>query len=123
MKVGDQATVTRSFDATAVAQYCAIGGGSVDGQRLPEPLVSGLFSYLLGVELPGLGTNYLKQETEWLADACLDQPLIAQVKITRLRPQQHLVDLHTTCYQGATLVASGRALVYVRDVPGLEMAD
>lgn len=116
MKIGDHASVTRSFNADDVREYCALGGGSSDKATVPEPLVSGLFSYLLGVKLPGLGTNYLKQETAWLATASLDEPLTARVEITRLRPDKHLADLLTTCHQGATVVATGRALVYVRDV-------
>lgn len=84
---------------------------------MPEALVNGLFSYLLGVHLPGQGTNYLKQETDFVAPAPLGLPLVARVEITRLRPDKHLVDLATTCHTGdGALVARGRALVLARDV-------
>jgi 3-hydroxybutyryl-CoA dehydratase len=48
-----------------------------------EPLIGALFSYLLGVRLPGYGTNYLKQEMHFLTAAPLDQPLTARVILTR----------------------------------------
>ena len=84
---------------------------------MPEALINGMFSYLLGVDLPGQGTNYLKQETEFLADAPLSEALTARVEITRLRPDKHLVDLATTCRTGdGDLVARGRALVLAKDV-------
>ena len=86
---------------------------------MPEALINGMFSYLLGVDLPGQGTNYLKQETEFLAPAPLGEALTARVEITRLRPDKHLVDLATTCRtQNGTRVAQGRALVLARDVAG-----
>jgi acyl dehydratase len=84
---------------------------------VPEPLIGALFSYLLGVELPGFGTNYLKQELEFVTPAPLGTELVARVEITRLRPEKHLVDLATTCEtaDGVT-IARGRALVLVKDV-------
>jgi hypothetical protein len=43
--------------------------------------------------------------------------LTARVEITRLRPEKQLVDLATTCYRAdGSLVASGRALVYVGEL-------
>ena len=67
--------------------------------------------------LPGIGTNYLKQESTFLASAKLGDELTAHVEITRLRPEKHLVDLRTTCHsESGALVCEGRALVYVRDV-------
>ncbi|WP_235974714.1 hotdog family protein [Stappia albiluteola] len=84
---------------------------------MPEPLIGGLFSYLLGVELPGFGTNYLKQEMRFLAPAAYDEPLTARVTITRLRPEKHLVDLETICEAAdGRRICEGRALVYVEDV-------
>jgi len=117
MRVGDRAEITRSFDAEDLSEYAALGGHAPDGERVPGTLINALFSYLLGMELPGLGTNYLKQQTRWLAPACPGRALTASVEITRLRPEKHLVDLATTCRdEDGTLVADGRALVYVRDV-------
>jgi hypothetical protein len=47
----------------------------------------------------------------------VDDALTARVEITRIRPEKHLVDLSTTCTDSnGQLIASGRALVSVRDV-------
>ncbi len=84
---------------------------------MPEPLIAALFSYLLGVKLPGFGTNYLKQELEFLAPAPLGAELVASVEITRLRPEKDLVDLATICTTAdGEPIAKGRALVLVKDV-------
>lgn len=115
MKVGDQAELRSIFDAVDVAEYLALGGAPVAPGQVPEPLIGGLFSYLLGVRLPGAGTNYLKQQTDFLAPAALGTELLARVTVTRLRPEKHLVDLETLCLAGDRLIARGRALVYVGD--------
>ena len=95
----------------------ALGGQAPLAGELPEPLIGALFSYLLGVKLPGTGTNYLKQESQYLAPAMVDDALTACVEISRLRPKKHLVDLETTCTnQSGRLVCKGRALVYIEDV-------
>ncbi|MFZ5608271.1 MAG: phosphate acetyltransferase [Pseudomonadota bacterium] len=117
MKPGDHAEITRAFSAADVAAYAALSGDAPAPGEVPEPLIGALYSYLLGVRLPGMGTNYLKQENRHLRPAALDAPLTARVTITRLRPDKHLVDLATTCHDAAgNLVSEGRALVYVRDV-------
>jgi len=47
----------------------------------------------------------------------IGEPMMARVEITRLRPEKHLVDLTTTCRDAnRRIIATGRALVYVRDV-------
>ena len=69
------------------------------------------------MRLPGSGANYLKQHTDHRAPARLGAPLNATVRVVQLRPEKHLVDLETTCIDDTgALVASGRALIYVRDV-------
>lgn len=116
MHVGKFAETTRSYSRADLAAFAALSGGA-PGSTVPEPLIGALFSYLLGVELPGFGTNYLKQEMRFLAPAPLNQPLTARVEITRLRPEKHLVDLATTCSSAdGTLICEGRALVLARDV-------
>lgn len=117
LELGMAADIQRSFTARDVAGYVAIGGQMPRGDEVPEPLIGAMFSYLLGVKLPGLGTNYLKQESEFKTTAHIDEPLLARVEITRLRPDKHLVDLSTTCRNSSgDLVCTGRALVYVEDV-------
>lgn len=117
MKTGDNTETTRTFSARDLRDYTRLSGHETTGGLVPEPMIGALFSYLLGVELPGLGTNYLKQETRFDAVATTGEALTARVEITRLRPDKQLVDLATTCRRAdGGLVASGRALVYVGDL-------
>ena len=117
MKVGDRTSVTRSFSRNDVADFLGLAAAGAGIDRVPEPLIGGLFSYLLGVHLPGFGTNYLKQDTRFLEPAPFDQPLTAIVEITRLRPEKNLCDLSTVCTDAAgRTLCTGRALVLVRDV-------
>ena len=123
LALGQSAEVTRSYSAGDVENYVALGGHRPVGDALPEPLVNALFSYLLGVRLPGQGTNYLKQEDDFVGSAKVGDQLRARVEITRLRPEKHLVDLLTTCVTAdGRRVCEGRALVYVADVNDTEDA-
>lgn len=117
MRIGDRAEFTRAFSQADCDALTALTGVRPAEGHVPAPLIHALFSYLLGVKLPGPGTNYLKQDTEYLARAKLDAPLTARVEITRLRPEKKLVDLETTCRTATgALIARGRALVLVGDV-------
>lgn len=119
MKVGDFAETRRAFGEDDIAELARLSGAPAVGHAVPEALVNALFSYLLGVELPGRGTNYLKQQTRYLRPVAADETLTARVEVIRIRPEKHLVDLATTCRDGdGALVAEGRALVLVRDVSG-----
>jgi len=100
-----------------MSEYAALTQQADVADRVPEPLIGALFSYLLGVRLPGQGANYLKQEIRFHRVAHVGETLTARVEITRIRPEKHLVDLSTTCTDEAgRLIASGRALVSARDV-------
>jgi len=119
LAVGHAAETERTFSIDDARALHTLTGAPLDLDRVPEALINGMFSYLLGVDLPGQGTNYLKQETEFLSDAPFGEPLTARVEISRLRPDKHLVDLETTCRTpSGTLVATGRALVLAKDVAG-----
>lgn len=116
LTVGAAVEMSRCVRTEDIAAYLLLGGAPA-GEACPEPLIAALFSYLLGVKLPGPGTNYLKQSLEFLALVPIGVPLTARVEITRLRPGKHLVDLDTTCrLADGTVVARGRALVYAADV-------
>lgn len=118
MRVGDYAETHRSYTPDDIAAFHALAGDTGTApDSVPEPLIGALFSYLLGVDLPGFGTNYLKQEMLFEQPAPIGVPLIARVEITRLRPDKHLVDLATTCRdETGTIYCRGRALVLAKDV-------
>lgn len=116
LMVGQTAQIMRSYSKDDLAAYAALSGvESFD--HVPEPLIAALFSYLLGVELPGAGTNYLKQELSFKTEAPLAGPLVAKVEIIRLRPEKHLVDLWACCRgPDGTVICEGRSLVKAKDV-------
>ncbi|GAB2203518.1 hypothetical protein ROS1_03330 [Roseibium sp. ROS1] len=118
LEVGARAEVKRSYTEDDMRGFAQLSGNGAEVPvSVPGPLIGGLFSYLLGVELPGRGTNYLKQSLEFLAPAPVGETLTASVTITRLRPEKHLVDLETVCEaEDGTRICQGRALVYVEDV-------
>ncbi|MGE0233739.1 MAG: hypothetical protein AB7O39_09945 [Flavobacteriaceae bacterium] len=117
MKTGDCAEVRRSFDRSEMAEFAALAGISTLPEAVPEPLIAAMFSYLLGVKLPGPGTNYLKQEMRFLKAAPLGETLTARVEVSRLRPEKHLVDLWASCTApDGTVICEGRSLVLAKDV-------
>jgi len=118
VRVGDSACLTRVYRPEHVAGLAALAGlDAAASDHVPEPLIGGLFSCLLGRELPGFGTNYLKQEMRFVAPVPIGEPVTATVEIIRIRPEKHLVDLATTCTAAdGTVLCEGRALVLVKDV-------
>ncbi|MES1946991.1 hypothetical protein C84B14_06568 [Salinisphaera sp. C84B14] len=112
LAVGDRATTTRSFSDADMARWCDMMSVTKAPEQVPEPLIAALFSYLLGEQLPGHGTNYLKQEMQFEHAACVGEELTVEVCVSRLRRDEALVDLDTTCTgsEGRT-ICSGRALV------------
>lgn len=123
LAVGREASLTRSFTAEDVAVYRALSGdaglafGMDETDAVPGPLLAGLFSCLLGTELPGRGTNWLKQSLAYPAAAAVGETVTATVRITRLRPEKALVNLETICTTAAgETVCVGEALVLVRDL-------
>ncbi len=117
MKLGDSAEVTRSVCTRDLSDYTSLSHHVISGEFVPEPLIGALFSYLLGVQLPGNGANYLKQETRFHGAARVGDALTARVEVSRIRPEKQLVDLSTTCTDSnGQLIASGRALVSVQGI-------
>jgi acyl dehydratase len=114
---GQRAELCRVFTAADAAEYAALSGEPVEAGAVPEPLIGGLFSCLLGTQLPGHGTNWLKQRLTFQRPASIGAVLTASVEVIRLRPEKDLVNLRTVCVddEGRT-VAEGEALVLVRDI-------
>jgi acyl dehydratase len=131
LELGQKVMVQRVFTHEDLLEYAALTGdvtGIVaDDERddqtwarrlvVPGPLLGGMFSYLLGTQLPGPGTNYLKQRFRFMTPAYLGEEITATVEIIRLRPEKALVNLRTICTNAAgQTICEGEALVLVRDV-------
>jgi acyl dehydratase len=115
MELGDRAEITRRFGDADIAGLAGLAGAEA-GDGVPEPLIAALFSYLLGVKLPGRGTNYLKQEIAFPVPAPVGATLTASVEVTRLRPEKRIADLWASArLADGTVVAEGRALVKYAD--------
>ena len=96
LRLEEQATVERRFSAEDVRDWCDMA--NLEGQtpdQVPEPLIAGLFSYLLGEE-----------------DARIGETLTATVTITHLRGDKALVNLDTLCTgEDGRMICAGDALV------------
>ncbi len=116
MIAGQTAETRRSYSVEDLSDFAALSGAEATS-GVPEPLIAALFSYLLGVHLPGPGTNYLKQDLRFLAPAPPDTELTATVEVLRIRADKHLVDLWAKCTTpDGTVVCEGRSLVKAKDV-------
>lgn len=113
--VGIKAETQRTFSEDEIKEYNSLVGAKVAGE-VPEPLIAGMFSFLLGEELPGFGTNYLKQRMQFNAVADAGEPLVASVEVARIRADKNLVDLKTVCtgLEGR-VICEGSALVLTKD--------
>ena len=131
LAVGQTACTRRIFTAADISSYRTLtgdaglkfGSGRPDVKRgpapgtVPGPLIGGLFSDILGTQLPGRGTNWLKQRFTFPKPAYLDEQLTAEVEIIRHRPEKGLVNLRTICRNPAgEIVCEGEALVLVADL-------
>jgi acyl dehydratase len=131
MALGQTAEKKRTFTAADLVEYADLTGDQnplfVDvaaaqkkglaNLMVPLPLLCGLFSDLMGTQLPGRGTNWLKLKVALIHPAIVDEVVTAVVEIIRLRPEKNLVNLITLCIdQNGDPVCVGEALVLARDV-------
>ena len=131
LEVGQSAAAKKIFSAEDLGAYAALTkdtnplfNDAAYCRRLgfrdciiPGPLLSGMFSDLLGTKLPGRGTNWLKQKLHFPAPAFLGDEIAARVEIVRLRPEKDLVNLIGTCTNpSGEWVCQAQTLVLVRDL-------
>lgn len=118
LSIGQSASSTRTFTVEEISAYVALTADtSFDEGTVPGPMLGGMISDLLGTQVPGRGTMWLKQSYRFPAPAYVGETITAKVEIVRLRPEKDLVYLsvHCTNPQGQ-VVCRGESLVFVADL-------
>jgi acyl dehydratase len=125
-KIGDYATITKTFLDEDVRAFADISGDKnpihLDeeyasstrfGKRLVHGiLTSGIISALLGMELPGPGSIYIKQILNFKAPVYIGDTITATVTVTGVRTDKPIITLETICKnQDDVMVIDGEAIL------------
>jgi acyl dehydratase len=120
IRPGMEAAAQRTIPADDVDAYLGLVANPNPryrtGRSIPPPLLGGLVSHLLGVELPGRGTNWLRQRYTFHTSVPVGSTVETRVEVARVRPEKALVNLATTCTANGTTAVTGDALVLVADL-------
>ncbi len=75
-------------------------------------LLGGFISAILGNQLPGPGTIYIRQELNFLAPVRMGETITARAEVMEVIAEKNRIRLKTTCVnQDGTLVLDGEAIV------------
>ncbi len=120
LTVGMTASRSREFSAQDVADFLTLTQEPnplfTECQVVPPGLLAGVTSWVLGVDLPGRGTNWLKQRYVYHRPVLVESPVTSTATITRIRPDKGLVNLATRTTVGDDVAVTGEALVLAVDV-------
>ncbi len=121
LQVGMAATRSRLYTSADIDGYSRLvndpnplfAGATPE---LPPGLLGGMVSWVLGVDLPGPGTNWLKQSFRFHRIVHVPAEVTTTATITRIRPDKGLVNLSNTCTVDGEAVVSGDSLVLAVDL-------
>ncbi|HVL58337.1 MAG TPA: MaoC/PaaZ C-terminal domain-containing protein [Burkholderiaceae bacterium] len=131
LALGQQASAARVFEASDLDEYVDLSGDrnplvalraaardvGLPDRLLAAPLLGGMLSDLLGAQLPGLGTGWVRQSLAFHSPSHAGQRLTATVTVTRLRRDKQLVNLGCLiAADDGRSIATGEALVLVRNL-------
>jgi acyl dehydratase len=127
-KMGDKATLVKSFTEEEVRLFTRISGDDNPLHLDPDYaattpfgrpivhglLVSSLFSGLLGAHLPGHGTIYLGQTLAFKAPVFVNEEVEASVEVIAVREDKPIITLKTVCLKSnRTVAVEGEAVVKI----------
>lgn len=126
LKVGDSDEFTKTISESDVYLFGGITG-DLNPAHINEPyaentffkgriahgmLLGGFISAVIGMNLPGPGTIYMKQELKFLAPARIGDTITAKAVVKELDIEKNRAVLTTTCTnQEGVVVADGEAFV------------
>ena len=126
LAVGDTAEFSKTVSEFDIYMYAGITGdfnpahinetyaqNTFFKTRIAHGMLSaGFISTVIGNQLPGTGTIYVKQELNFRAPVRIGDTIRARVEVSEIFKEKNRVRLATTCHnQDGTLVLDGFALV------------
>jgi 3-hydroxybutyryl-CoA dehydratase len=126
INLGDAAEFTKTVTETDVYLYAGITGdmnpahinesyasGTFFKSRIAHGMLSaGFISAILGMQLPGPGTIYIRQEVNFIAPVRMGDTITARVEVIEIIREKNRLRLRTTCRnQAGTVILDGEALV------------
>jgi 3-hydroxybutyryl-CoA dehydratase len=126
LKIGDKAQFAKTISESDIYLYAGVTG-DFNPAHLNEMyakethfktriahgmLIAGFISTVIGNQLPGPGTIYLKQELNFLAPVRIGDTITAEVEVKDILLEKKHVRLKTTCLnQHEEQVVDGEAIV------------
>jgi 3-hydroxybutyryl-CoA dehydratase len=132
LNVGDSAEFTKTVSESDVYLFAGVTGDMNPAHineayaeqtffktRLAHGMLSaGFISAVLGMQLPGPGTIYLKQDLKFLKPVRIGDTVTARVEVVELDTENNLAELRTSCSnQDGKLVLDGKASVSPKKAP------
>ncbi len=126
LKVGDSAEFSKTISEADVYLYAGVSGdlnpahineayarNTFFKTRIAHGMLSaGFISAVLGMQLPGPGSIYMRQELSFRAPVRIGDTVTARAEVIEINVEKNRVRLKTTCVnQEGTLVLDGEALV------------
>jgi len=126
LKIGDRAEFSKTISESDVYLYAGVTGdlnpahineayakNTFFKTRIAHGMLSaGLISTVLGNELPGPGSVYVRQELNFLAPVHMGDTVTAQAEVIEILSEKNRVKLKTTCInQKGITVLDGEAIV------------
>jgi 3-hydroxybutyryl-CoA dehydratase len=126
LKVGDSAEFSKTISEADVYLYAGVTGdlnpahinetyaqNTFFKTRIAHGMLSaGFISAVLGMQLPGPGTIYMRQELSFRAAVRIGDTITARAEVIEINTEKNRVRLKTTCVnQEGTLVLDGEAMV------------
>ena len=126
IKVGDEASLTRTITEVHIVNYAGLTGDhnpvhvdavhaeqSMFGERIAHGmLVAGLISAVLGTQLPGPNSIYLGQDLSFTAPVKIGDTVTVTVTVTEKRDDKRIIKLRTSATnQRGEMVVDGSAVI------------
>jgi 3-hydroxybutyryl-CoA dehydratase len=126
LKIGDWAAFTKTISEADVYLFAGVTG-DLNPAHVDESyarttffktriahgmLLGGLISTVIGTQLPGPGTIYIRQELDFLAPVRFGDTITARAEVMEILAEKNRVRLKTTCVnQEGKAVVDGVAFV------------